>query len=107
MVKSAQKGFTLVELMVTISIIAILTTIGLVVYTGVQAGARDAKRKGDMDAFSSAYETNYDAFNTTGRYRALVATDFSGGAVPVDQINGSRGGFNYQYQGMLTAASNT
>jgi prepilin-type N-terminal cleavage/methylation domain-containing protein len=41
-------GFTLVELMIVISILAILVTIGIVSYSGVQARARDSKRMDDV-----------------------------------------------------------
>ena len=51
-----QKGFTLVELLVVITIIAVLSTIGIVMYTTVQRNARDAKRIGDMQAISKALE---------------------------------------------------
>ena len=41
-------GFTLVELMIVISIIALLATIGIVSYSGVQKRARDSKRIDDI-----------------------------------------------------------
>ena len=49
-----QKGFTLVELMVAISIIAILSTIGMVMFSAAQEGARDARRKGDLEDIKKA-----------------------------------------------------
>ncbi len=49
-------GFTLIELMVVVSIIAILSTIGLVGYQVVTKNARDAKRQSDLKAIQSALE---------------------------------------------------
>ena len=93
----AQKvlGFTLVELLVVISIIAILSVIGITVFSGVQKNARDAKRRGDIDAISKAIELH---FNTTSDqyctidpptpdiYIYCTPADawFAGGALPVD-----------------------
>ena len=59
------KGFTLIELMVTISIIAILATVGAVVYSGVQKNARISKRVQDLEAIKVALES-YKA--STGKY---------------------------------------
>lgn len=63
---SARKkvGFTLVELLVVISIISILSVVGLTIYTGVQKGARDAKRKSDLTAISKALEQYRTANNS-------------------------------------------
>lgn len=83
-------GFTLIELMVVISIIAILSVIGITVFSGAQKASRDARRKGDIDSMSSAMEAN---INTTtnqhctaaaGTYCALTTVFFAGGNVPVD-----------------------
>lgn len=65
------KGFTLVELLVTISILGILSSIALVVYTGEQKYARMAKRAGDLKAIATALET-YRAAN--GRYPCVYFT---------------------------------
>ncbi len=49
-------GFTLVELLVTISILTILATIALISYGNIQRSARDARRKSDISNIQSALE---------------------------------------------------
>ena len=58
-------GFTLVELLVVISIIALLSVVAFYAVTYVKARARDAKRVADLDTFSKALEL-YN--NNTGIY---------------------------------------
>lgn len=55
----AEKGFTLIELMVAISIIAIISAIGFVSYSQAQVVARDGKRKQDLRALQTALELYY------------------------------------------------
>lgn len=50
------RGFTLIELMIVISIIAVLSTVGLATYRGVQAKARDGVRKSDLTKLATALE---------------------------------------------------
>lgn len=75
-----KRGFTLVELLVVVSIIAILSVIGIVIFTNVQKSAREAKRKADIDAIFKAYEANYDPLK--GEYRVLTGADFSSAKIP-------------------------
>lgn len=56
----AKKGFTLIELMVAISVVAILSTIGLMVYTNSQRLARDTKRKDDLRQIKNALVLYYN-----------------------------------------------
>ncbi len=53
---AAKKGFTLMEILVAIAIIAILTAIGIVSYTSINRNARNAKRKSDIEQVRSALE---------------------------------------------------
>lgn len=80
-----KRGFTLVELLVVVSIIAILSVIGITIFTSAQQSARNARRRGDIDAIAKALEVNKGA--TT--YNVLADTQFTSGARPVDSNNGS------------------
>ncbi len=78
-----QKGFTLIELMVVIAIIAILAVVGVTVYNGTQKSARDARRRADVDAITSAIESAKTA-NTNVYAPVTGAANFAGGSMPVD-----------------------
>lgn len=88
---SLSKGFTLIELLIVISIIAVLSVIGIVVFTNVQKGARDAKRKADINAIAKAYEVKY---NSSGSYQALTDADFASGK-PKDPNSAKGDYFNW------------
>jgi type II secretion system protein G len=62
-----KRGFTLVELLVVISILGVLATIGLMTFNSAQAKGRDAQRKSDLKQISSALELYY---NDYGAYPA-------------------------------------
>jgi len=50
------QGFTLIEVLVATTIIAVLTSIGVVSYQAANRRARDAKRKADLEQIRSALE---------------------------------------------------
>lgn len=51
-----KKAFTLVELLVTLSLMAMIMGAGLVAFNSSRAVARDGKRKADLEAIRSALE---------------------------------------------------
>jgi prepilin-type N-terminal cleavage/methylation domain-containing protein len=57
------RGFTLVEMMVVIAIIAILTAIIVTNFSGAKGKARDAKRISDMGQIQLALELYFDRCN--------------------------------------------
>lgn len=57
--KNMKKAFTLFELLVSISIIAILTAIASISYGAAQKKARDSRRVEDMNAIQKAAEMYY------------------------------------------------
>jgi prepilin-type N-terminal cleavage/methylation domain-containing protein len=74
--KDKQSGFTIVELLIVIVVIAILAAITIVAYNGVQARARDAIRSDGLRAIVGALEL-YKADN--GTYPAATANPGSSG----------------------------
>jgi len=57
--KNKSKGFTIVELLIVIVVIAILATLVIVTFTGIQQKARDSKRQTDVNALDSHLEAYY------------------------------------------------
>jgi len=82
-----KSGFTLIELMVVISIIAILATVGISTYTNAQKTARDSRRMQNIQEIAKALEVN-KASNAVA-YSALLDTMFASGTTPLDSNNGS------------------
>ena len=74
--RGTKKGFTLLELLVVITIIGLLSSVGLASYTRAQARARDAKRQSDMTTLRNALELYYSEnnvyVNTGGAWQAIT-----------------------------------
>ena len=86
----SQLGFTLIELMVVVSIIGVLMAAGILAFSNAQQNARDAKRRADIDAISKALE-QYNA-NHDGNYTDTssdINSYFPSGAIPNDPQGGS------------------
>ncbi len=58
--KYKQLGFTLIELLVVITIVGILSGIGVGTFQSAQARARDAKRKADLKSIGQALQLYYN-----------------------------------------------
>lgn len=64
---SKHKGFTIVELLIVVVVIAILAAITIVAYNGIQNRTYDSAVQSDLSTFFKKME-NYKADNATGRY---------------------------------------
>lgn len=115
---SPKKGFTLIELMVAIAIIAILATVGMVVYSTAQKSGRISKRIQDLEALKTALEVYK---TSTGSYPSIGSAEWPGyqncisaylgvlvpnymPVLPADPLdNGNAGGANcYHYTANAT-----
>jgi len=79
--RRAQSGFTLIELMVVVAIIAILSTIGIGGFSNAQRRARDARRRADIKTIQSQMVSSAD---TQGNLDTLAAVREAGGRLPED-----------------------
>lgn len=57
-----KNAFTLIELLIVVSIIGILSAIGLIVYSGTQSKARDSLRKNNLQQLSLALEGYFQKY---------------------------------------------
>lgn len=77
--KRNMSGFTIVELLIVIVVIAILAAISIVAYTGIQARARDSTRASDASQIKKALLA-YDAIHS-----GVVRPGVSGYTKPVGE----------------------
>ena len=87
------RGFSLLELLVVIGIIAILTALGTVSFTTAQKKSRDSKARSDLKEIQNALETYY-SINGDYPLTADIGSDldnsdyFSAGSRPTDTKTG-------------------
>ncbi len=94
-----QPGFTLIELLVVVTIILVLSGLGLVTYTGTQRKARDSKRKADLEQLRSALEMYRDDEDLypigTGSVSSTLGDLTSGNYI--DSLPEDPKGYSYYY----------
>lgn len=74
------RGFTIVELLIVIVVIAILAAITIVAYNGVQSRARDNIRKSDLAAITKLVEVRaleYSTYITSDTCQPHVGGDYA------------------------------
>ncbi|MBD3250193.1 MAG: prepilin-type N-terminal cleavage/methylation domain-containing protein [Candidatus Pacebacteria bacterium] len=101
---NTKKGFTLLELLIVISIIGILIAVVAVAYTTVQQKSRDARRKGDIKAISDAleqyYADNESSYPSDTNCTGIVGATYLPGGVPTDPKGGT---YNYTCRSAASA----
>jgi len=105
------RGFTLIEILVVITIIALITSVAAVTYAQLGKQSRDAKRKADLEQIRAALEM-YRSNDTNNQYPAHAAGNCSPypalsggyiGTMPADPKSGS----NYYYNCTVTTTGYT
>jgi general secretion pathway protein G len=86
---SADRGFTLIELMIVMALIVVLASIGLAVHTNSQTRAREAVLKEDLFRMRDAIDQYYADKNIYPPSLESLVTDKYLRALPVDPFTNS------------------
>ncbi len=109
-----RSGFTLIELMVAIAIIAIVSVIGTALFGQAQKNARDGRRINEIGEIQNALEQYYAtnngypalaAINGSSNISALTVLNgyFSNNIPPSDPNTGEVSSYQYTYYGCNAA----
>ncbi|PWU22886.1 hypothetical protein C5B42_04860 [Candidatus Cerribacteria bacterium 'Amazon FNV 2010 28 9'] len=93
-------GFTLLEMLVVITIIAILIGLASVSYSTAEKKSRNAKRRGDIKAVQNAFEQYYSLNNGYAANCSTMASSLATG-LPTDPKSPT---YNYSFTCSSTSA---
>lgn len=107
LVLSKIEGFTLVEILVVATIIALLAAVAAVSYSSLSKSSRDAKRKADLEQVRAAIEiyrsnndsSSYPTGDWTALGTALIGPPKYIESMPSDPVSSK---YNYYYSGSVS-----
>lgn len=79
------RGFALIELLVVLSILAIVSTVGISIYSNAVKRVNEVKIRSDLDSISKTYETGYIVESNS--YSQLDPSNFPGNKIPAPPNN--------------------
>jgi len=85
-IKKISQGFTFIEMLVVVTIIGILSAVGVANFKVANQKARDGRRQGDLQQIRAAlelYRTDRNAYPTTVQFISPLAAD---GTTYIEQI---------------------
>ena len=87
-------GFSIIEIVITITVLGILLSLGVVAMNSSQVAARDAERKADVEAIAMSFEGYYKNSMGSGE-------SDTGGTSPFFMSGGTYPGTGYMYNAGL------
>ena len=101
------EGFTLVELLIVVAIIAVLATVGFTVFSGAQKRAQDSTYKSQLHEIAQAEEkcSNDSANGVLTTCAQIDAYTLIGNVAPYLSSRSVPAGYTALYTGACTAAS--
>lgn len=107
-----QRAFTMIELLVSATIIILLTTAGLVSFSQASISSRNAKRKADLETVRQALtlykqDNSYYAAVTTLNFDTLVSSLYADEYLSESALVDPKNVAPYIYQAICSATSGT